>query len=320
MKIYVLMFILLLIAVAIYFTMMRVLETQWTQKRKRLSSIINVNEVQSKTKFTDWLDNKGILPYISPTYMIEQSKKHGVIITKQSYMSTFFMGSVLGVIAMFIYFRPFIYLLPIALLGGVIATNIQLHKIKKTYIQLIDSKISLYMSSFATAMQTFTNPKDAINSILPSLESPLKEDVEEALLFLQDGKDIPTAFRRIVEKYPQKEMRLFHDHLDVVVKGGTSENKLRAIAFKMKKKETMKRRLKTTHKRSFKVWRAMSFFTLLAPFLFIFLSMDNYILISNSIPVSVVYIFAFILLFYTFRELEQLEIYDPTVDTTIEYQ
>lgn len=319
MRQFVLLIPLLLIAVLIYFTMMKVLDTRWDNRRKRLSSILNENEVKSKTKLTDWLDQKGILPYISPSYMIRQAKSYGVVISKQSYVSTFFLGSIVGLVAMFIYFKPFLFLFPLSLLGGVVSTNIRLHNIRKTYIQDMDSKVYIYMSAFSTAMLTFTNLKDALTSILPSLESPLKEDVEETILFLQDGKDVPTAFRKIVEKYPQKEIRLFHDHLDVVVKGGTSNNKLRSIAFKMKKKETLKRRLQTTHKRSFKVWRTMALLTLAAPFMFIFVSMDNYLLISNSVAVSIVFLLAFVIIFYTYRELEKLELYDPTIDSSIEY-
>lgn len=311
---------LLVIAVLAYFIVNKLLNLQLNTKRKRLSSFLQEHDIKENSRFVELLKRKGILQYISPSYIIEESEKHGTEISKSSFYSTFLIGTVLGVIVMIIYFRPLLFLMPIAILGGVIATNLRLHKIKKEYIHLMDSKISIYMSSVATAMMTFSNMRDVLVSVIPSTEEPIRNDLEKVLLQLQDGKNLRIAFEKMNIKYPHKELRLFHDQLDVVIKSGTSDKEvLRNIALKMKKKETYRRRLKTAHRQQFKVWRTFVFLSLSTPFLFIMISMDNYLLVMNHLALSIVFAFTFLMIFFIYRKLEQLELYDPTTDDTINY-
>lgn len=309
-----------IIAVLAYLSIMRILDMQWNPKRTRLYTLLQEDQVQEKNKIVRWLERKGIIQYISPTYIRESSQKYGAEITKASYYSTFLVGTVIGVIIMVIYFQPFLFLMPVSIIGGIIATNVRLHNIKKEYIQLMDSKLSIYMLSISTAMNTFSSVREALTSVLPSIEEPLRKDLEEALLHLQDGKDIRFAFQNMNHNHPRKELRLFHDQLDVIVKGGTSDDDtLRNIANKMKKKETYRRRLKTVHKQQLKAWRAFVFLSLSAPFLFIIISMDNFVMVMNQESTSIIFALTFILIFTIYRKLEQLELYDPTIDESIDY-
>lgn len=311
--------VLLSIAVLSYLLLMKLFQMDFSQKRKLLTSFIQEEELQKKNSFIEWLEKRGINHYVNPNYMIHSAKKYGVYITKQSYLSTFLLGTGIGIIVMVVYFKPVIFLMPVALLGGFIATNIRLHNIKKRFLEEMDSKLAIYMSAVATAMGTFNNSKDALNSVLPLLEYPVKNDVEEALIKLQDGKSIRYSFESMSDKYDQKQVKLFHEQLDVVSKAGANDiESLRTIANKMKAKEVRRRRLKTAHRQSYKIWRTFVFLCLSAPFLFLFASTDNYFLVMNHIASSIVFALTFLLIFITYRKLEQLELYDPTTDRKID--
>ncbi|MFE5473817.1 type II secretion system F family protein [Bacillus safensis] len=305
------------IAIVAYFTVMKIIDSFLSQKRKRLSSFLGAKS-DRKQQYLISNKYKGILEYLNPSFVISEAKKYGVTITKSSFVMTFLTGTLVGVIVMIVYFQPIIFLLPLSVIGGVIATNIRLHNVKKKYIQDLDAKLAIYMSTLSTAISSFSNLQSALKSIIPTLEFPVKGEVEEALLILQDGKDVKEAFRKMSEKYPQKQVKLFHDQLDVFVKSGSgnAEN-LRTIARKMKRKEVHRRKLQTAHRAQFKVWRALVFLSLSAPFLFIFVSMDNYKLVMNHIASSVVFGLTFFYIFFTYRQLEKLEMYDPTSDESI---
>lgn len=315
--------ILIVIAVIGYVVIMKMQTLQINKKRKMLSTVLNEREreLQEQTEFQNWLQKNKILKYMSPIYIMQESEKYGAKINKKTYLSNFMLGVGLGIVISVVYFHPVIYLMPvIALLGGVVATNIKLHNSKKEYIHLLDSSISIYMTSLATALQTFSNLPDSLRSILPTLEQPISKDVEEAMMYLANGKDARIAFKKMNEKYPQKELKHFNDQLDVVVRSGSYQNDtLRNLAYKMKKKATYRRKLKTSHRQGFKAWRTFVFFILSVPFLFIFISWDHFLTIMNSLVLSIVYTLSFIMIFVTYRKLEELEVYDPTNDDAIKH-
>ncbi|MEQ2529123.1 type II secretion system F family protein [Bacillaceae bacterium CLA-AA-H227] len=310
---------LIAIGVLAYLAIMQLSQVSFSRRRKRLSSILRVEDEGTSNFLLEWLEKSRIREYVSPSYIIEEAKLHGVNMTKQSFISTFVVGTGLGAIIILVYFQPLLFLMPLAAGGGVIATNIRLHKIKKEYVQELDSKLAIYMSALTTSIGTFNNIKDALQSILPSLEYPIRNDVEEAILKLQDGKNVKQAFENMNKRYKHKHVRLFHDQLAVVMENGASDNStLRSVAIKMKDKEKYRRRLQTAHRQNYKIWRTFVILILSAPFLFIFVSMDNYKLVMNHIASSIVFAITFLLIFVTYRQLEKLEIYDPTSDERVE--
>lgn len=311
---------LIVVAVLAYIIVLKLLDKKQNFKRKRLSQLLQKDKGTGDSQLGSWLEKKNLRQYFDPTMIMEASERYGKRISPQAFTSTFIIGVLLAVLAIFIYFHPFLYLLPLALFGGVIAVNVKLHGIKKEYIQLMDSKISIYLSSIATAMGTFGNIREALQSVIPSLEEPIKNDVEKAFIILQDGKDVRVAFDEMNRKYQIKELTHFHDQLDIVVKGGTNVNDtLRNLAFKMKKKATYRRKLQTTHRANLKIWKTFVFLTLSSPFLFLFVSFDNFLTIINSSLISGVFFIAFSLIFFSYKKLEQLELYDPTTDTNLQY-
>ncbi|MCM3227705.1 type II secretion system F family protein [Terribacillus saccharophilus] len=306
---------LLLIAVLAYILVVNIANMNAKKGRQLLSTYLSEQEEQAQqsNKLKNILNRFGILEYLSPNHIMSESEKIGKPITKRSFISSFLLGTVLGIVVMFVYFKPVIFLLPIAIVGGFIAVNIRLHNNKKQYITEMDSKISIYMSSLSNALATHGNLKGAIQSILPALEFPVKDDLEYALTQLQDGKSVKESFSKMSDAYQQKEMRLFHHQLDVIMTTGISDvESLRKIANKMKNKDIYKRRLQTAHKSHFKIWRAFVVMSLSAPFLFLVGSSDNFNLVMNHIASSIVFALTFILIFVTWRKLEELEVFDPT--------
>lgn len=310
---------LIVVAIAAYNLVLKLINNKQNFKRKRLSQLLQKEET-GESRLGEWLEKKNLRQYINPKIIMETSERYGKRITPQAFTSTFILGVLVAVVIIFIYFHPFLYLLPLSLLGGVITVNIKLHGIKKEYIQLMDSKISIYMSSVTTAWATFGNIREVLQSVIPSLERPVKNDVEKAFIVLQDGKDVRTAFEEMNRKYQVKELSHFHDQLDIIVKNGSSENDtLRKLAFKMKRKAKYRRKMQTAHRIGLKAWKTFVFLTLSSPFLFMFVSFDNFLILMESRIISGAFFIAFCLIFFTYKKLQKLELYDPTTDTYIHY-
>ncbi len=84
----------------------------------------------------------------------------------------------------------------------------------------------LYLNSLANAMSAYENPSFAIKSILPLMQSPIKEDVENCLIVHLEGTSIKESFEPLINKYKYKNLKLFHDMLDLISKTGKDEDGL----------------------------------------------------------------------------------------------
>lgn len=306
----------LLIGLLAYKVIFSLLSLQVSTKRKRLSQVLREFEkVEQTNKLSNWLKKRNLLHLISPKMIMDESEKYGQKINMSSFFSTFLIGFIVGIIVFIVYLKSFIFLIPLSLIGGFIAVNIKLHTIKKEYLELLNSKLSIYMSSVATAINTFGNIRGTMQSVIPTLEQPIKNDVEQALMYLQDGKDVRTSFADMNQKYQSKELTHFHEQLDIIIKSGaTSNTTLRELAQKMKGKVKYHRQLETAHREGLRNWRTFVFLTLSVPFLMIFLSFENFLTITGSPIFSFGYLIAFALMSYSYKKIKDLELYDPTTD------
>lgn len=240
------------------------------------------------------------------------SERYGKPITTIQMTTMFLIGTLIGIIIVFIYFHRLVFLYPFALMGGFIFIHIRLMKVKKDYISELDSKLAVYMNSVSIGATAFTNTKDLFGSVLPDIESPLKEDVQEAYLKLQDGLSVRKAFAKMNKKYNSSELNHFHDHLEVVIESGSHDTEtLSDIAYKMRLKAKYRYKLKVAHKATLKSWLIFSSLSLTVPFTFIFVSFDNFLMILDSLLVSAAYAIFFAFMFFTYRKLESLELMDP---------
>jgi|APAga8741244001_1050109.scaffolds.fasta_scaffold07726_2 tight adherence protein B len=305
--------VLVIIAILAYLVIKQASGITLKRRRKTLSTYLQEEREDEKSNIASMLERQKIKELINPAYIISEAEKNGVILTRQSLFSTFFIGIVIGVLVFIVYFKAVIYLIPLSVIGGIIAVNIRLKNIKKEYLQQLDSKLSIYMSSLATSLKTFNNINDAVRSIIPTLEDPVKSDVEKALINLQNGLGVEDAFYHISQKYGHKYVKLFHDQLNVIVNSGTNDtSSIRTVAFKMKKRETYKRNLQTKFNQGFKTWKTFVVMCMSAPLLFLFASTENFTIAMSSIAMSIVYVLTFTLIYVTYKKLKELEMYDVT--------
>ncbi|MCE0553116.1 hypothetical protein LQK80_00495 [Bacillus thuringiensis] len=106
------------------------------------------------------------------------------------------------------------------LLGVSLPPIIGFYKRKK-YEEYVENQLMVYLEAVANAVSTHESMTLAFKSVLPLLQSPIKDDVERCLiLYTEDGKSIRDAFHSFVQKYNYKDIKLFHDMLDLISKTG----------------------------------------------------------------------------------------------------
>ena len=300
---------LVIIGLVAYRLIINIIDFEPTSKRRRLSKVLNDgddNSVKLRTKFPK-------LNYLIPSYVMGEAEKYHTVYSKRMYATHFVIGTVIGVIAFFVYFKMFITFIPLSVIGGVVATLIKLHSIKREYIEKTDFYLSEYMSSFTTAYGTFGNMRGAISSILPSVHESIQVHLERAYMLLSEGKPPSQAFYEMNEAFPQKNVRLFHMQLQAIENSGTSDiSQLRTIANKMKRKEIFKSDLQLVNKSKFKVWRTFLILIFSLPFLFIIVSYDSFIAIQNNVISNGVIFLAMIYTLFIYSRFKKEELYDPT--------
>jgi hypothetical protein len=301
--------ILFAIGVLAYFVILKIISFEPTSKRNRLSKILNEQSSKERTLRTKY----PIFNYLVPSFVIGQTEGYKVPYTKKMYVTYFVVGTVIGVIAFFLYFKAFIYLIPFSMVGGVIATLIKLHTLRRDQMHEINYQLSVYMSSFTTAYETFGNLRGTLSSLLSSVDSSIKPHLEKAYLILSEGKTPRQAFYEMNQVFPQKNVRLFHEQIQAIENSGTSDiSKLRIIAENMKKKEVYKKELSLVSKSQFRVWRTLLFLIFSLPFMFVVVSYDNFIAIQNNVVANITLFMAAIYSLFIFTKFTQLEVYDPT--------
>lgn len=300
--------VLVILTIVAYFVIMQFLGRKAKNQRQRLSNLLN--ERKGKESF------KKRYPFLeraSPIYFKRAAKEYGVDFDNRMYFTQLIAGTAFGSVLFIVYFNPFLYLIPFALLGGVVAAHIKLHAIKRDYILDTEFKLTLYMSGFTSSYATFGNLKQSLESIMQDLPQPIKGDVEKAYIILEDGRSVREAFHAMNEKYPDKTLKMFHQQIEVLAGSGSSDTStLRRVVRQMKKKEVFKKRLSNDHRSKFKVWRMFALMAYSIPFMFILISYDNYEAIKSNPLTSVVYLLATIYTYFIYKKLESIELYDPT--------
>lgn len=300
--------VLAILTIVAYFVIMQFLGRKAKNQRRRLSNLLNERKGKESIK-----KRYPFLERASPIYFKRAAKEYGVDFDNRMYFTQLIVGTAFGSVLFIVYFNPFLYLIPFALLGGVVAAHIKLHAIKRDYILDTEFKLTLYMSGFTSSYATFGNLKQSLESIIPDLPQPIKGDVEKAYIILEDGRSVREAFHAMNEKYPDKTLKMFHQQIEVLAGSGSSDTStLRRVVRQMKKKEVFKKRLSNDHRSKFKVWRMFALMAYSIPFMFILISYDNYEAIKSNPLTSVVYLLATIYTYFIYKKLESIELYDPT--------
>lgn len=300
--------ILIVIGLLAYYLVNLYLTKSSKNQRKRISTLLGEREKKVTLR-----EKYPVLKYVDPTYFKTEAQQYDEDFNLRVFLTHFIIGSTIGVIFFLVYLQSFISLIPLAAIGGVIATIIKLHAMKRDYIQKTDFRLSIYMSSLTSSYGTFGNLRQSLENVIPMLEEPVRGDVERVFVLLEDGKSVRQSFQHMNEKYPQKIVQLFHEQLEVLNESGTSDiSKLRAVANQMKDKEIFKRQLATVHRSQFKIWRTFALMTYSLPFVFFFVSYGNYVTIMKNPIISLVFIVVTAYTLYIYKQLANIEIFDPT--------
>lgn len=304
---------LLVIGFIAYTLLIKILEFEPNSKRKRLSKVLN----HGKEQDTRLLAKFPFLKYLLPSYVMERANDYNRVYTKRLYAMQFLMGTMVGVIGFFVYFKAYLFLIPLSLLGGVFATLVKLHTFKRDYLLDTDYNLSEYMSSFTTAYATFASLRGAIESILPMVDETIRGPLESAYLRLGEGKSVEQAFYDFQTAFPQKEVRLFHKQLQAnedsrKEKEINDVTLLRRIAEDMSEKEVFKKDLAIVTRGKYKQWRLFCILVFSLPFIFIVVSYDNFLLIQNHMITGIVFLLAGIYSLYVFKKILDFEVFDPT--------
>lgn len=300
---------LLFIACLAYVLLVKLLQYESNSKRKRLSRLLNEGEKKSETLKRKY----PFVNYMIPSFVMGEAEKYNREYHKRTYATHFLIGTAIGVVVFLVYFKVFLFLIPISVLGGFIATLIHLHSIKRDYIQETDHNLSEYMSSFTTAYGTFGNLRGAISSILPSVDKTIQIPLESAYIRLGEGKSVKQAFYDFEATFPQKYVRLFHVQVQALEDSGSNDTAmLRKIANKMKKKQVFKRDLLIVNRSQFKRWRLFLFLVFSLPLMFLVFSYDNFILIQNNVVSNIVMFLSTLYSLFVYKKIIEVELYDPT--------
>lgn len=314
---------LLIIAMLAYSIIIMLSKFRKRAKQNRLTLMLDrVKNSNRKEEIKTGIANNKFLKYFSIEQVTTEAAKCGYKMTRQEYLIYFVIGTTTALFFIFSYFNSFfIFMIPFSFVGGALLIENKLHKILLENNELTESKIIVYMSGFTSSIRTIKDIRRSLESVLPALESPIKEDVEKAMLHLADGQDVKTAFKEMNEKYKLNELIHFHDQVDIIKKSGAYDiDGLLTLVKQMRKKSEYRRKIQSDHRASLKIWKSFVRMTIIMPILFLaFGHYKEFWIIFHSPIVSLAYLFAFILGIFTHLKLERLQRYDPTIDEEIKF-
>lgn len=257
--------------------------------------------------------------YFSINYLKDQYIELNV--NSSMFLIDFVKGSILGFGAMFLYFKPFIFLLPIGIIGGFVAVNVKLNKLKKEASLKQEDEVRIFVSTMSTAIISHQNLKTALNDVMPNLAEPVKSDVMDAYLKFASGQgSVKEAFSNMVEKYDIMDFTQFIERLDnVVTTGNFQTDKLHKVSRRMQKRRTFRQRLMFGYFDVKKAWKAFAFFPLSIPIILLVLLYDYFVIVHDSVVMSAAFAIVFVTMHFTWNKLEELESYDWSKDYKSEH-
>lgn len=298
-----------IVAIAVYLMVMSIPKRA---KRNLLSQTIS--KEKSTSFFSRLKNRRKFFRYFSPYETKKSAEMYGWEMSSWRYWTSFTISAAGAVIVIGVYFSNVILML-LAIVGGVILPNFEVHRHKKKYRGLIQTSIGIYMQSVASTISTLNNTSEAIRESIAHLDDPVKSSLENCLARLHDGTPIKQAFKPFVDQFAFNEVKLFHDVLQIVDETGSDqEGQLKKIAAKFKRKRYYQRKITTSvnsYKRTFK---AMALMILTMPLTFMIVTFDNYKIFVESIYGNLALVVSALIILLVYIQIEKLSVYDPTED------
>ena len=253
------------------------------------------------------------LSKFSPYHVVTEAYKYEWFISvRHYYLIVFGAGSVLAILFYLILGQNLIAIY--AFLFGFFIPRIVLYFRKKEYKRTVQDRLSIYMKSIANSMSVFGNAGEAAENTADLVHPVLRPYLIKAISLLHAGKSVTYAFDDLIRTFDYKEVRFFHEMLEVAHEsGGEYTDVLMNIAEDFEDKKILQARLEAALTQSKKAFVQNSLFVVLLPFIFFFLQRETYgYLVGSPIgPIVMIVCYVSLVLVYILLErianLESLE-------------
>lgn len=288
--------------------------------------LLNKIPKRNKFKLTQLLQNKdnvdprlvenlkkrGIYKWISPEYILLESKSFNWDISLKDYILMVIAGSIAGGVVLYVFFISF-YFAMFGILFGLTLPHIMAFYKKKKYEQYVQEQLMIYLEAVANAVPVQENIYAAIRDVIPMMKSPIKEDLEASLLAFADGKSIKDSFESFIAKYNYKDVKLFHDMLNLLDETGRdSDGELLNIAFEFQDKKLYREELKTAMEPKRSSFRIILGLVLSMPLLFLAVRAEDYLLFAQSLTGKIMLILIIFINIFNAFKIEEHCFFDPT--------
>ncbi|BCC21369.1 hypothetical protein BC30090_p258 (plasmid) [Bacillus cereus] len=300
----------LIMIAAIYYVINANLDSIQNKKKNALKYVLNNKSKDSK--YIAYLKKKGLYKWISPNQIIHEGKEFNWNLTIKDYSMLLIVGSLIGVIIFYGFFISVNFAV-FGVIVGLVLPRIMMFYKKKRYELYVEEQLMLYLNSLANAMSAYENPSFAIKSILPLMQSPIKEDVENCLIVHLEGTSIKESFEPLINKYKYKNLKLFHDMLDLISKTGKDEDGLlMRIADEFQQKKIYKAKLKAGMEPKRSSFKKIAIMTASFPFMFLAVTADDYIVFAGTPTGKIILTLMILVNIICAVKVEQHSFYDPT--------
>lgn len=280
------------------------------QKKNALIKVMRAKKKDSKT--IKFLKKKDLYKWVSPNYFIEESAEYKWKVSLRDYSLLLITGTLVGAFLLYGFFLSFSFTVLGIVLGLAFPRIIGFYKRKK-YEEYVQEQLMLYLNSLANAVPSYENLNAAFKSILPLLQSPIKEDVEKCYLQYVEGRSIREAFQPFVMKYSYKDIKLFHDMLDLISKSGTdTDNVLLDIAFEFQEKKVYRQKIKVGMKPKRRGFQQTVILVATMPFMFLFTTSEDYIMFAGTLQGKIILALIIVSNIFAAIKVEQHSFFDPT--------
>ncbi|MBT2576881.1 hypothetical protein J7E43_05600 [Bacillus sp. ISL-8] len=285
------------------------------QRRKKGKLIVIAEKEDSKV--VRFLKRKGLYKWISPNYIMSTSKDFNWNLSLKDYQIILIVGTLVGAVVFYGFFMSLSTTIFGVLVGISLPPIIGFYKRKK-YEEYVENQLMVYLEAVANAVSTHESITNAFKSVLPLLQSPIKEDVERCLiLYTEDGKVVKEAFQSFVQKYNYKDIKLFHDMLDLISKTGKdTDNILLNIAHEFQEKKVYRAKLKSGMQPQRRTFKQTAIMLASLPIGALAINADDYIVFASTLQGKVILLTIIVVCVFSAFKIEKHSFYDPTENIT----
>jgi tight adherence protein B len=254
------------------------------QKKYRLA----LRDTKSALKENKLLN--GYLSWLNPYLLLEKAKKNNWNIDLRKYWVIVAISSVAAFAFLYIIFQVFL-LMPLGILAGFAVPNVMLFYKKRKRKDKLLSEIGSYINSLANLFSTYGNVYQALIQVRELIDEPIRSDVDNVILKLENNLSLKEAFEEFNEKYNNVLLKLFHDTLVVIDEnGGQMDDVLIKLARNYDEaifRRNERRVAKTPKRKSF---YALMKYLIAIPILFMTFSFEYYENFVLSIPGKIMFL------------------------------